>query len=174
MGERKEDEAYKLRANLAALSESKRRDMRDIYDRYDRENNVGGSEHSIRQVSNLYDAVEDATKHDYGMRLLDKKARSMNIHIPEDVMKYKIADFLTPTKFGEPTAPLEILAATRNAVTSNPPVNAEQLRSALRYPDIYDRANFDILNVDPGFGYNFQNAFANLNRNRQVENEEKM
>jgi hypothetical protein len=98
----------------------------------------------------------------------------MGIKIPEDVMKYEIADFLTPTVGGISSAPIETLLADRNELTANPKLSAEQMRNALRYPDIYDRANFDRLNVDPGFGLNFQNSFANLNRNPKVENEEKM
>jgi len=164
-----QDDDYRLRRTQEVLSEMQQDDKADLLKRAF---NVTTIQPELKQIRDLYDAVGEATKNDYGMKLLDKKALSMNIDIPDDVIRYGIADFLTPSKFGKPTAPIETLLANRNQITANPQLSVKLLKSALTYPQLYEREKFDKINAGPGFGYNLQNAFANLNQNPPVENQE--
>ena len=105
---------------------------------------VGDSQTGMKDIKNLYKTIADATKDDYGVRLADARALSKGIIIPEDVLRYSIGDFLSPTKLINNS--IETQIQKRNDAVGTPPYNtAEQLRGKL-VSNLYDREHFDRLN----------------------------
>jgi hypothetical protein len=110
---------------------------------------ITNAQNQLQHINNFYDTLDDTFKNNYGLKLLHNKSYHVGAEIPEDVIKYKVADYLTRAP-GE-SIKSEIMSSIRgnvnkpNSILDTVRGTEKIIRSQLDYPDLLDRANFDRL-----------------------------